>query len=155
MPQRCLLLAPHCTTGEDHHEWFVARLLAVRRAAWHRLVSLALERAEFLAPLAPLLDRRDALRVVRLRLLARAKDVVFGDEGVGEIPVGGREEGFLLRLERGELSFRGTPSAMLDCFACCLETKVVQESEVSRCKNLEGAIQSVVGCGRIGLDIPW
>ena len=129
-PQRRLLLSEHRAAREDHHERLVARLLAVRRAARSLLVLLALERAVLLAALAALLDRRDALRVVRLGLLARPEDVVLRDERLREVAVRGGEERLLLRLECGELALRGAAPAALDRVVRGFDAQVVEQREV-------------------------
>lgn len=84
VPQRRLFLAPHRPARENHHNRLIALFLFVRRAARRSLILLPLKRAVLLAPLTTLLDRRHALRVVRFRLLPRAKDVALGYEGVFE-----------------------------------------------------------------------
>lgn len=88
-PQRRLLLAAHGAARENHHDRLVPRLLAVRGAARILLVFLPLERPVLLTALAALLDGGHTLSVVRLGLLARTEDVVFGYEGVGEVPARG------------------------------------------------------------------
>ena len=80
LPQRLLLLSPDTFAAHDHHDRLVARLFAVRRAARRLFPPLALLRAELFPALATPRDRRQALLVVCLCLLARAEDIALRDE---------------------------------------------------------------------------
>ena len=150
-----LLLAPHRARGEDHHERLVACLLTVRRAARRGLVFLALERAVLLAALAALLDRRDALCVIRLGFLARPEDVILGDERLREVPVRRREERLLLRLERRELALRCTAAPALYRLARGFDAEVVEEGEVGRCEDLGLPLALACVWPMIVACVPW
>ena len=87
LPERSFFLASYRTTGQDHHDRFVPRLLSVSGTTRSSLLLLALDGAKLLPSLAPLLNRGYTLSIVRLRLLTRPKNVVFGDESLPWIPL--------------------------------------------------------------------
>ena len=72
LPQRLFLFASDTFTPHDHHDWLVARFLAVRRAARCLLPVLSLQRAELFPTFAAARYRCHALLIVCLRLLAGA-----------------------------------------------------------------------------------
>ena len=126
LPQGCLFLATNRAAGKNHHERLVARLLAIRRAAGRGLRLLAFERAILLATLATLLDRRHALRIVRLGFLARPENVILGYEGLCEVPVTGGEKRFLLRLKRGKFALRGAAAPSFNGLACRFNAEIIE-----------------------------
>lgn len=130
LSQRRLLLTFDRTTGDDHHNWLIPRLLLVRRTARLILLLLALQRTELLSSFTTLLDRRDTFSVVCLGFLFGSQDVHFRDESVF---VAGLGKGLFLSLESGEFAFGPGSAALFDGFGDGFEFQVVEHGKVGRC----------------------